>query len=525
MIFQAHRGVSSEFPENTMPAFEAAVAQGYGYIELDPSVTKDGQIVLLHDRTLNRTARHPDGSKLADEVRLRDVTYAEASQYDYGLWMGEQFRGTKLPLLSQVLAFARENNIPLKLDGKYQFFAPEAKAHLFDLLEGYTDVACLTCSKLEEVELAITRFPTMHIHYDGLVNADTLAWLGQRIPKERLTVWLPHQNEGTSWVRTIPFADKATAQLAKQYGSLGIWILSKRWHLCDALWLGADLVETNGALKPGMDRGLLADMHCHTEYSHDSTCPLEDMFKAQRDRGAAIFAVTDHCDMNAPADFDSVTPIKAAADATRALNAEYDSMCMGLVGIELAESYWKPDLYAQVRDLTDYDVIIGSVHSVRYPGYTQFYSQIDFSAFTNQQVDEFMAQYFEDIKTMLLWTDFDIVAHLTGPLCYIADKYGRKVDMSRYSDAIDEILRIIAARNLALEVGTSGYHFPNTAVAARAIWARYYALGGRRITIGSDTHGTKRASADVERAMADARAIGFTEICWFKQRKAHFIPL
>ena len=525
MIFQAHRGVSSEFPENTMPAFAAAVEQGYGCIELDPAVTRDGQIVLLHDRTLDRTARRPDGSRPDGEVRLCDLTYEEASRYDYGLWMGELFRGTRLPLLREVLAFAREKNIPLKLDGKYRYFAPEAREHLFDLLEDYADIASLTCSQLEEVELAVRRFPAMHIHYDGPVNAEVLERLGRLVPKERLTIWLPHPNEGTAWVRTVPFADKATAELAKRYGRLGVWILSKRWHLCDAAWLGADIVETNGTLKPGMEQNLLADMHCHTEYSHDSSCPLEDMFKAQRERGAAVFAVTDHCDMNAPAGFDSVTPIKTAAAAVRALNAGYDGTCMGLVGVELAESFWKPELYAAVRDLTDYDVIVGSVHSVQYPGHTQFYSRIDFSAFTDEQVDAFMKQYFEDVKTMLLRTDVDVVAHLTGPLYYIADKYGRKVDMSRHAHAIDGILRDIIARDLALEVNTSGYHFPATAAAEQAIWARCYALGGRRITLGSDTHSTKRACDRFEEVMDVLREIGYTEVCWYRQRKAHFIPL
>ena len=62
MNFQAHRGVSTEYPENTMPAFIAAVEQGYTYIETDPLVTKDNVCVLMHDKTLNRTCRNDDGS-------------------------------------------------------------------------------------------------------------------------------------------------------------------------------------------------------------------------------------------------------------------------------------------------------------------------------------------------------------------------------------------------------------------------------------------------------------------------------
>ena len=63
LLYQAHKGVSSENPENTMPAFEAAVRQGYNIIELDVSITKDQQFVILHDKTINKTARHPKGHR------------------------------------------------------------------------------------------------------------------------------------------------------------------------------------------------------------------------------------------------------------------------------------------------------------------------------------------------------------------------------------------------------------------------------------------------------------------------------
>ena len=54
---QAHRGVSTDAPENPMAAFRLAVEQGYDIIEFDPKYTKDDVCVILHDRTLNRTGR------------------------------------------------------------------------------------------------------------------------------------------------------------------------------------------------------------------------------------------------------------------------------------------------------------------------------------------------------------------------------------------------------------------------------------------------------------------------------------
>ena len=83
---QAHRGVSSDYPENTMAAFRASVAEGYDYIEFDPKYTSDGEIVILHDHTLDRTARKADGSRVEKGTDIRKVTLAEARSYDYGLW-------------------------------------------------------------------------------------------------------------------------------------------------------------------------------------------------------------------------------------------------------------------------------------------------------------------------------------------------------------------------------------------------------------------------------------------------------
>ena len=81
MLFQAHRGVSSEYPENTIPAFAAAARQGYQIIELDPLFTADGECVVFHDKTLNRTCRNSDGSEIADKIPLAELTFEELAAW------------------------------------------------------------------------------------------------------------------------------------------------------------------------------------------------------------------------------------------------------------------------------------------------------------------------------------------------------------------------------------------------------------------------------------------------------------
>ena len=77
MKFEAHRGVGTEYPENTFHSVMAAIEQGYDVIELDVGVTKDDVFVLLHDDTLNRTVRKADGSAIEEKTNLSEVTYEE----------------------------------------------------------------------------------------------------------------------------------------------------------------------------------------------------------------------------------------------------------------------------------------------------------------------------------------------------------------------------------------------------------------------------------------------------------------
>ncbi len=106
----ARHGSLEHTPENTFAAFEQALNIGVDGLEVDVRRTKDDRLILMHDDTIDRTT---DGkgyvSKLLyDEIRL----------YDAGAWMGEEFAGERVPLLSDVLQFAKERNIIIILNVK-----------------------------------------------------------------------------------------------------------------------------------------------------------------------------------------------------------------------------------------------------------------------------------------------------------------------------------------------------------------------------------------------------------------------
>ena len=91
----AHRGRSGVYPENTMAAFEAAIEVGADFIELDVRSTADGEIVCLHDATVDRTT---DGSG-----EVADMTRAEVRALDAGRWIGDEHAGEPVPPLREVL--------------------------------------------------------------------------------------------------------------------------------------------------------------------------------------------------------------------------------------------------------------------------------------------------------------------------------------------------------------------------------------------------------------------------------------
>ena len=146
----ASRGVCGENPENTMPAFQAAVDQGYSAMELTARVTKDLQCVVLADHTVNRTARYADGSRICAALPVAEVTYDQLLELDFGIAYHVKFKGTKIPLLEDVLKLARSAGIAVKVTADCWKLRESHKEALFALLDGYADVAQLTSTNMEQ---------------------------------------------------------------------------------------------------------------------------------------------------------------------------------------------------------------------------------------------------------------------------------------------------------------------------------------------------------------------------------------
>lgn len=109
----AHRGSSGVAPENTLAAFRQAIADGADMIELDVRMTKDFELVVLHDRSVNRTTN--------GKGKVWDLTLADLLALDAGSWFGRKFSGERIPTLRQVIDLLPHHinlNTEVKTDGE-----------------------------------------------------------------------------------------------------------------------------------------------------------------------------------------------------------------------------------------------------------------------------------------------------------------------------------------------------------------------------------------------------------------------
>lgn len=117
----AHRGANETHPENTLAAFEEAIRLGAQMIELDVQMTKDNQLVIMHDKSVDRTTNR---SGLVGEFTLRKI-----KKLDAGKWKSKEFKKERVPTLKEALDIMPKNiwlNIHLKGDERLGAATAEA---------------------------------------------------------------------------------------------------------------------------------------------------------------------------------------------------------------------------------------------------------------------------------------------------------------------------------------------------------------------------------------------------------------
>ena len=269
---------------------------------------------------------------------------------------------------------------------------------------------------------------------------------------------------------------------------------------------------------------ILCDYHMHTSFSEDSDAPMEEMIRAAMDRGLTAICVTEHMDLDMPgpegyfqADLEAYVP------QLLELQKLYDPLIEVRLGLELGMQPQLPERYRAMTGVYPFDYLIASQHLVYgvdpyEPGVWEQYPE-----------EEVLKRYFEELldnlDRMVREGDFDTVAHLDYVVRYAPHK-NEGYSYEAYAASIDPILDLVIHSGKSLEINTAGL-FKGLGMfhPAPDVLARYYEMGGRRITIGSDAHAPGAIAACYDETARILKEIGFTSYTIFRERTPCELPL
>ena len=172
-----HRGFGRTAPENTLPAFKLSAKYGWKYVETDVRFTSDGVAVLLHDLSINRTARNADGSEISSEININSITYAQALTYDFGIWMGTQYAGTKIPTLEEFLVLCKKLSLEAYLELKN--YSSADVQYITDMVNrcGMREHVSYICFAFSALETVLSYEPTARVGLVGDLDASMIPLL------------------------------------------------------------------------------------------------------------------------------------------------------------------------------------------------------------------------------------------------------------------------------------------------------------------------------------------------------------
>lgn len=264
-----------------------------------------------------------------------------------------------------------------------------------------------------------------------------------------------------------------------------------------------------------------ADVHMHTNFSHDSDSTPEQMAKGAVEKGLEVICFTDHYDKDnmewGPEDI--FEPEKYFEKLTH-LKEKYSEKLNIRIGVEIGLRPYLGEYYKNLVRSYPFDFVIGSVHSIK--GTDPAAGKI-FKEYTDREVYRLaMEETLEDIKNI---SDFDTLGHLDYVVRYGKNRE-RAYDHAELSDVIDEILKELIEKGKGLELNTAGlkYGLP-FAHPDMKILKRYKELGGEIITVGADAHKPEHIAYDFDKAAQILSECGFKYYAEFKERKPAFFKI
>lgn len=276
---------------------------------------------------------------------------------------------------------------------------------------------------------------------------------------------------------------------------------------------------------------MFADYHVHTEFSDDSVYPLLDVVRDAAGMGLEEICLTDHVDYGIKVDWDSGQEIRyrngepyANVDYPRYVSQIeearrlYGDRIRVKLGLEFGMQVHTIPQYEALFRRYPFDFIILSVHQVEDK---EFWTQ-DFQRSKTQE--EYNLRYYEELLSLVRqYKNYSVLGHVDLITRY--DQAGI-YPFEKVRPILTDIFRQVISDGKGIELNTSYHRYGlKDTSPARAILELYRELGGRILTIGSDSHKPEQLGAYIPEGRALLKELGFREFCTYEKMEPLFHPL
>lgn len=264
----------------------------------------------------------------------------------------------------------------------------------------------------------------------------------------------------------------------------------------------------------------ISDCHVHSDCSRDGSDPTMMMCENASRLGLYALTMTDHCECNTYLTDEYDKSIRQSFFEAKKAATVFRGRLNVYAGIELGQPMQDLSAAKDALSACNFDFVLASVHNIR--GMEDFYS-LDYDTV---DVNHALNSYFDELLETIHWGKFDSLSHLTYPLRYITGEHNIPVDFERYSPKVDEILKALIQSNKALEVNTSGLRQKlGETLPPLSVLKRYFDLGGKYVTIGSDAHRWADVGAGVEEGLSLLQQAGFQQFTVFVNHVPQLLPI
>jgi histidinol-phosphatase (PHP family) len=255
------------------------------------------------------------------------------------------------------------------------------------------------------------------------------------------------------------------------------------------------------------------DWHIHTTLSPDGQATVEEYCEKAVELGLSGVGFSEHFEPN-PADPAFQYGYEACREAISRARAKHAGRLEVFFGIEIGYEEAREPSIRKFLEAHDFDYRIGSVHEA--DGINYSVTKAGLTALPGVNGKARYAPYFRELLHAVRSGLFDILGHI-DVIKRFDPRDEHQFDPASFDSEIREILAEVIRRGIVLEVNTSGFRQPfKESFPGDAILSLYRKLGGRKVSLGSDSHKLRHLATLFSETLSRLQNLGFGDDCFFR---------